>query len=394
MSFRILSNIDAMQAQTNLSMNAMSLSQSVNRLSSGLQINTAADNAAGYAMSNDLMAQIGGVNQASQNAQDGISMLQTAQGALNSVTSILQTMNQLAVQASNGTLSSTDLSNINAELQQLSSQINNISTQTTFNGLTLLNGSLSTSLAATSNIQDGFVVASGSNTAVSEVDVSQAASGTTYTLASGAGNTLQLSGTVNGNTVSQTITVNAIAAGQSESLNFGQLGVNITVSSVAGETAANVVAGLTGKTVVTASGGSGSANLQVGPAASDTMTVAFQSIGMTSANMSALNTALSNFNSSQSVANAQALITAVTGALDNVNTFAGSLGAYQNRLQDTINNLNTMSQNLSASNSRIRNVDVASEMVNFTNEQILQQAGVAVLAQANQLPGMVLKLIG
>ena len=394
MSFRILSNTDAMQAQTNLSANGLSLSQSVNRLSSGLQINTAADNAAGYAMSNDMMAQIGGVNQASSNAQDGISMLQTAQGALNSVTSILQTMNQLAVQASNGTLSATDLTNVNAELQQLSSQINNISTQTTFNGLTLLNGSLSTTLGSSSNVQNGFVVASGTNTSVSSVDVTQAASGTTYTLASGASGALTLSGTVNSNTVSQTITVNAIAAGGTENLNFGQLGVNLAVSSVAGETAANITAGVDGKTVVTASGGSSSANLQVGPTASDTMTVAFQSVGMTSTNMTALNTALTNFNSTQSVGNAQSLITAVTGALDNVNSFAGSLGAYQNRLQDTIDNLNTESQNLSSSNSRIRNVDVASQMVQFTNEQILQQAGVAILAQANQLPGQVLKLIG
>jgi len=194
--------------------------------------------------------------------------------------------------------------------------------------------------------------------------------------------------------VSQTITVNAITAGGTENLNFGQLGVNLAVSSVGGETAANITAGLASKTVITASGGSSSSNLQVGPAASDTMTVAFQSVGMTSTNMTTLNTALSNFNSTQSVGNAQSLITAVNGALDNVNSFAGSLGAYQNRLQDTISNLNTESQNLSSSNSRIRNVDVASQMVQFTNEQILQQAGVAVLAQANQLPGMVLKLIG
>jgi flagellin len=386
-SFRINTNIDALQAQRNLDLTSLSLSQSIQRLSSGLRINSAADDAAGLAISEKLNAQVNGLNQAARNAQDGISMIQTADGALNEVSAMLQRMRELAVQASNDTLSTSDRAAINDELQQLQQQINAISTQTKFNGKSLLTGSLQTQLDSTSQVQNGFVVAAATNTSVTKVDVTSAKAGTTFTFSNPSGNQLTLSDGTNSQTID--LTSVSIAAGGSYTLNYDKLGVSVTISSVSGESGANIVAGLNGKTVVT-SAASASANLQVGANASDTITVGFARVDTTSLG---LDTALNNFNTTQSVANAQALITAVDSALDTLNGTRATLGAYQNRLQHTINNLNVTSTNLAASESRIRDVDVAAEMVNFTKTQIIQQAGMAVLAQANQAPNVVLTLL-
>ncbi|MBX5491512.1 MAG: flagellin [Chloroflexi bacterium] len=289
---RINHNLFALDAQRNLTLTQMSLSKSVERLSSGLRINRAADDAAGLSISEKLRAQVNGLAQASRNAQDAISMIQTAEGGLNEVHAMLQRMRELAVQASNDTLSDADRANIKSELQQLLAEVNHIGDSTEFNGKKLLDGSLTTT-------------------------------------------------------------------------------------------------------------GTGPANFQIGATASDAITVEFKNVKIdTTANgadtaMDALNTALSNFNatSGQTVANAQALITAVDGAITFVNSVRSTLGAYQNRLEHTIANLGVSHENLSASESRIRDADIAEEMANFTRNQILQQAGTAILAQANQVPQGVLTLL-
>jgi flagellin len=386
-SFLINTNIDAMSAQNYLSLNQMSYNTSVQRLSSGLRINSAADDAAGLAISQKLDAQVRGLNQASRNAQDGVSMVQTADGALGGVTNMLQRMRELAVEGSNGTLSPTDQANINTELQQLTAQINQISTQTKFNGLGLLDGSLSTTQSG-GTAGAGFVIVAGTNTSITGVDVSQAAAGTTFTMTNASG-VLTLADT-SGH--SQAITVGAVGANGTGTINFDKLGVKISVASVTGDTGANIAAGLTGKTVITAAG-SGAANLQIGANASDSMSISFSKVDISASGLSGLNTALSTYNSTQNVANAQALITAVDGAIDTVNSQRASLGAYQNRLTDTVANLNQNSLNLATSESNIKDVNVASEMVNYTKTQILLQAGTAILAQANQAPNMVLKLL-
>src|SRR4030088_1716076 len=144
MSTRINTNVDAFIAQRNLSMTGLTYSKSVQKLSSGLRINSAADDAAGLAISEKLRAQIRGLGQAQRNAQDGISMIQTGEGAMNETTSMLQRMRELAVQASNDTLSTSDRTSINTELQQLQSEINGIGSRTKFNGLGLLSGSMVT----------------------------------------------------------------------------------------------------------------------------------------------------------------------------------------------------------------------------------------------------------
>ncbi len=400
MGFDIATNIDAMMAQRNLQANALAFSQSVQRLSSGLRINSAADDAAGLAISDKLGAQVNGLNQATRNAQDGISMLQTADGATNQITAMIQRVRELAVQAANDTLSDSDRQAIGSEMAQLDQQMHAIAIQTKFNGKNLLDGSFQTALAGTSAIQNGFVVNSTSNTSVTSINVGQALAGTTYTFSSSAAGTLTLTSSTG---LAQTITVNDIAAGQSEALNFSQLGVSLQISSVGGETAANVIAGLTGTSnTITTATGSGSANIQDGANASDYMSVSFANLDISSSgsasaagSLNGLELAINTFNSSggQTVANAQALISAADSALNYVDAQRASFGAYQNRLQYTINNLSTTSQNLAASQSRIRDLDVAAEMVNFTKEQILQQAGAAVLAQANQAPNVVLSLL-
>ncbi|HLI26406.1 MAG TPA: flagellin [Chloroflexota bacterium] len=397
---RINHNLFALDAQRNLSLTQMSLSKSVERLSSGLRINRAADDAAGLSISEKLRAQINGLDQASRNAQDAISMIQTGEGGLNEVHSMLQRMRELAVEASNDTLSDADRANINSELQQLLAEINNIANTTQFNGKYLLNGSLVTQLGGTagSDLVVGDLLATGGNAMVTKIDVSGAKAGDTYTFSSSAAGTITL--TRASDNVSQTINVSNMAANASQTLNFSQLGVSVTLQTdAAGKTAADIITDLTAAandTIVT-TGGSSNANYQIGANASDFINVAFVNVGTSgsgvNAAMSALNTALGNFNTTQSVSNAQALITAVDGAITFVNSVRSTLGAYQNRLEHTIANLGVSHENLTASESRIRDADIAEEMANFTRDQILQQAGTAILAQANQVPQGVLTLL-
>src|SRR5207249_4478218 len=149
MGTRINTNVEAFNAQRNLALTSMSYQKSVEKLSSGLRINRAGDDAAGLSISEKLRAQIKGLGQAQRNAQDGISLIQTAEGALNETHSILQRMRELAVQASNGTLSAADMSSVNGEMQQLNSEVDRIAQKTTFNGKALLDNSLNTTVCAT-----------------------------------------------------------------------------------------------------------------------------------------------------------------------------------------------------------------------------------------------------
>jgi flagellin len=396
MSTRINTNVDAFTAQRNLSMTGLSYSKSVQKLSSGLRINSAADDAAGLAISEKLRAQIRGLAQAQRNAQDGISMIQTGEGAMNETTSMLQRMRELAVQASNDTLSSSDRASINTELQQLESEVNATATRTKFNGQGLLTGSmLTTQSGGTANVGTQ-VNTTGGNSTVRSVDVSQAQAGHTYTLSSAAAGQLTL--TRSGDNVAQTITLAAVAANSTEAISFGTLGVTLTVDTDgAGKTANGLATDMAGKTVITAAG-TGSANFQIGANASDSISVAFNKVDLSGTvgdvnGLDALSTALGTFNTTQNVANAQALITAVDGAIGAVNTQRANLGAYQNRLEHTIANLGVAQENLTASESRIRDVDMAAEMVNFTKTGILQQAGQAILAQANSAPGGIINLL-
>jgi flagellin len=277
MALVINTNVASLNAQRNLNTTQLQLSKSMERLSSGLRINRAGDDAAGLAISQNMQANIRSMNQAVRNANDGISLVQTAEGALNETSNILLRMRELATQAANGVLSQSQRDNIQVEFGNLQQEIDRISAVTDFNGKKLLNGDLS------------------------------------------AGTSLQVgTGTTANDTVSVTV------------------------------------------------GKADTATLSVGSSAAAVSTQAA----------------------------AQASLTAIDSAIQLVSTARGNLGAVQNRLQSTINNLQVAVENTSAANSRIVDVDVAAETANMTKAQILAQAGVSVLSQANQSPQLALKLLG
>lgn len=399
MAMSIRTNVASLNAQRALFNAGNDLSKSMQRLSSGFRINSSADDAAGMAISTKMQSQIGGLNQAAMNAQDGISMIQTAEGALDEVTSGLQRMRDLSVQAANSTLSDTDRGNINQEIQALYTNINNISSRTQFNGQGLLDGTLATTEnTTTSTVKAAASFATTGGTAVvSSVDVSHAAAGKTFTLAAGtAAGSLKMS---DGTTTIDNVAVSAIGANGNETLDFGALGVKINLSSVAGKTAAGLATDLAAGTVVTAAG-SGAANFQVGANANQTESATFfdTQISATNSNSSytSLNTAITAFGAAggATIANANTMLTSIDGVIASLVSSRAALGASQNSLQHTMNNLKTTSDNLSASNSRIRDVDVAAESAAMTRAQIISQSSVSVLAQANQMPQLALKLLG
>jgi flagellin len=432
----VQTNVSAITAQRSLANTSTNLGTAMERLSSGFRINRAADDAAGLAVSEKLKAQIGGLNQASRNAQDGISMIQTAEGALDEVQSMMQRMRDLAVQAASDTNGQTERDNINLELSQLQQEINSISQRTKFNGQSLLGGSLtkaqyigtgnqplavntnSTEIVTISNEHAATVVTSA--VTVTALDVAGAQSGRTFLLSSssagfltltmhksdGLDSAIQITDQLgNIKDISQTVTIADIKNKGSETFNFNNLGVSLTLASAdTNGTAANIVAAFNagGMSIDTVTGSS-TAILQTGSNQGDQTSVSFVNTSLAGGTgtasdktMDTLAATLNTFGTAatRTTDTAAALITALDNALGTISSSRAILGAAQNRLQHTISNLGTTSQNLSASNSRIRDVDVATESSNMSKNQVLEQAGVSVLAQANQLPQLALKLLG
>ncbi len=385
MSTRINTNIEALNAQRNLNVTAGKYASSVEKLSSGLRINRAADDAAGLAISEKLQAQVQGLNQAQRNAQDGVSMVQTAEGALTEVHSMLHRIRELAVEAANSTLGTADAASVNLEITALQSEINRIAQKTTFNGQNLLTGALSVAqIGGTAVVGKALATAPAT---ISAVDVSGAKASTTYTLSSAGGaGTLTLSDGV-GN--SQQVTLGAIGASGLESVNFGSLGVSITVAGAAGGTAAHLSADMDGLTVQT--GGSSGAIFQIGANEGDTMSASFANAQ--TAAFAGFDAAITAFGSAPTNSTAGALITVTDAAISTISSIRAGFGAIENRLTHTVAAIGVASENLNASQSRIKDLDVAAEMVNFTKNQILQQAGTSILAQANSAPQNILTLL-
>jgi flagellin len=275
MGLRIYNNVEAQNAHRQLNVNNAAMTRSMEKLSSGLRINRAADDAAGLAVSEEMRTKIRGMNVASRNALDGVSLVQVADGALAGVNDMLQRMRDLAVQAANGTLTDQQRGNLNSEVQALLAEINRASSDTEFNGLKLLSGSVSTAASA-------------------------------ITLQVGAEANQQIAFTI-------------------ATMNSTQLGV----SGIAVSTAAS----------------------------------------------------------------ASAAIASIDAAIRTVNTARADMGAIQNRLEQTINRLRLTAENLQAAESRIRDADMAQEMIELTKRQILEQSGTAMLAQANQASQSVLRLL-
>lgn len=379
----INTNVMSLNAQRNLNSTQSSLATSIQRLSSGLRINSAKDDAAGLAISERFTSQIRGLDQAQRNANDGVSLAQTAEGALGTVTDSLQRIRELAVQSSNATNSNTDRAALQTEVSQLLSEIDRVANQTQFNGVNLLDGSFTGAVfqvganagetITVSSILDGNTAALGSVSQATGAALSVAASSLT-----GFGTGIAAGGvTING------VDIGAISGASSAAERAGQLvnainnvsaqtGVGASYDSATGQmtltsAAAVTVAGTTDDATV-----AGWANGSVGTVSTttgiDTLSVA-------------------------SYAGAQLAIDQVDSALQTINSARATLGAVQNRFESVVSNLATTSENLSAARSRILDADFAKETANLTRSQILQQAGTAMLAQANSAPQSVLSLL-
>ncbi|TGY43784.1 flagellin [Clostridium sartagoforme] len=358
-------NMNALNAHRNMTSNTTAAGKSMEKLSSGLRINRAGDDAAGLAISEKMRGQIRGLDQASRNAQDGISLIQTAEGALNETHSILQRMRELSVQGANDTNVEQDRGAIKAELDQLSAEIDRIANTTQFNKQNLLDGSFGVEIDASTSLKEG---ADG----VTKINASGMKASTTITLTV-AGNKVKAS---DGNGLEQEIDFGAATG--SGTLNFDKLGLSIELNG-------STLADLNSKTVVTTA--QQDKNLQIG--ANENQKLAFN-IGDMSAKGLTLTTSDLLVDTHE---NSNSTLTKVENAIKTVSNERSKLGAMQNRLEHTINNLGTSSENLTAAESRVRDVDMAKEMMTFSKNNILQQAAQAMLAQANQQPQGVLQLL-
>ena len=389
----INTNVAAMNAQRNLGVTNSKMARALERLSSGLRVNRAADDAAGLAISEKMRAQIRGLNQGLRNAQDGISLIQTTEGALNEVHSILQRVRELTTQAGSTILSAADRQVVGEEILTLKSEIDNIATRARFNGLSLLTGALSVS--TTSTIAD--IADTDADGASVTIDVASAESAVTYTLTNPSGTSVTLTnGTTN---VAQTLTAASMGDDSTQTLDFTALGVKLTLTEnaatfVDGLTAAEIAGDLASKTIV--SSGNGSATFRVGDQVVDNVSVSFadtQAAALGDGGANDIADLITDNLSVSTVTKANTLLSAVDTAIGQVSTFRAQLGAAQNQMESAVNSLGVAVENLSASESRIRDADIASVSSELVTRQIMQQAGVAVLAQANTSPQAALALL-
>jgi len=393
---RINNNMMAINTHRQLSVNNNNSAKSVEKLSSGYRINRAGDDAAGLAISEKMRAQIRGLSMASKNSQDAISLVQTAEGALSETHSILQRMRELSVQSASDTNDgAVDRTALNAEFQELGKEIDDISAKTKFNGKELLNGSLSVSNTAAS---DATVTIGGvAGFSMSAGEANGALGNMTVTFAKGA--TAGAAYVVGSDTLTVTLdnADTTIGASDIQSLITAigtQDGIDFSAFTVTGGANINGTTATVNEST-TLTGGADDNDLsaalvfQTGANENDTLSL---NIG----DMSSEGLSLSDGTTMIDIttrATASTAITTVDTALNLVSTQRASLGAVQNRLDHKINNLDTSAENLQAAESRIRDVDMAKEMMSYTKNNILSQAANAMLAQANQAPQSVLQLL-
>jgi flagellin len=414
-------NLMAMNTHRQLGINNTAGSKSLEKLSSGFRINRAGDDAAGLAISEKMRGQIRGLNQASRNAQDGISLIQTTEGALNETHAILQRMRELATQASTDTNTLTDRKEIQKEINQLLDEIDRIGNQTEFNTQKLLNGSYSSKVLhiganigqnmdinigdmRTTSLGAGDVTLEGTVPAVAAEATSQGITFRAVT-AGEAGNDITIKfvaaeganqstsvAVANGNEITVTLgtdgdsAVNATTAGVVDAINANDDAKALVVAS-GGDT---TVAAVTAEDIVL----SGGADETLGDTVTTLDTISNLKVDDTvidSVTEDALDTldnegVLTQDGANKAIAN-------VNNAIEQVSAERSKLGAIQNRLEHTIANLGTSAENLQAAESRIRDLDMAEEIMAFTKNNILQQAATAMLAQANQQPQSVLQLL-
>jgi flagellin len=461
----ISTNIASLNAQRNLNKSQSAMSTSLQRLSSGMRINSAKDDAAGLAISERFTAQIRGLNQAVRNSNDGISLAQTAEGALGEVTTNLQRVRELAVQSANATNSASDRAAMQQEVSQLVAEIDRVAGQTNFNGVKLLDGSFSAqNFQVGANVGETITVATIANATKGGLGLDNgtaSATGTAVTgtaLAAGAisinGNSVAAVATASAKNVAAAIdaTSTSVTATATTSVNMGAFTnhagaadgsvYSLTVAGVAisrtaagstGILAADLDTALSAQSAnltsagISVTGTFAGGNLNFTDADGDNVVIAQSQTGttatvatgtgtnrgtvsitstgadlviagtagaLTAAGLTAGTTAATgNTLDVSTVGGANAVITAVDAALNTVNGSRATLGAVQNRFESVVNSLQTSSESLSAARSRIQDTDFAAETANLTKSQILQQAGTAMLSQANSLPQNVLSLL-
>ena len=391
---RINQNISAMNTYSRLTAANTAKSNSLAKLSSGLRINKAGDDAAGLSISEKMRGQVSGLNQAAKNAQDGISLIQTAEGALNETHSILQRMRELAVQSANDTNTGADRKEIQKEMDQLSEEITRIANNTEFNTQNLLDGSYSGKFHIGANDGQNMELTVGDMRA-GNLGVERVVA--TTIAAAGAEISADASSLFNSDLAGGTLTIDGTDVTLTAVAALDGSGTPITAADIAGALTTDLTsAGINSDYTATADGN----NIVITSAATGedvTMSISGDGateLGLTGSATGSDEIAAGTYGidiSTQTAADSA--IATIDGAISSVSTERSKLGAVQNRLDHTINNLTATSENLSAAESRIRDVDMAQEMMAFTKNNILSQAATSMLAQANQMPQSVLQLL-
>ena len=389
MPLRVRNNIPSLNVRRQLGINNRDLAVRIERLSSGLRINRAADDAAGLSVSEGMRGELTGLRQAVKNAEQATNLIQTAEGSLNEINAVLIRMRELSVQSASSTVTDANRVSINAEFTQLVSEIDRIADVTSYNNTNLLRGFGNTVDQAAST-----ALTTSNDTGAINVQISSAAAGT-YTFQDTVNNDGLV--TLGNGTVSQTIDLgpaldgSQVATGTTIIANFDRLGIQVTLTGVRTSPASNgYTDGDLDTTIIEIDASATGGSFQIGPRDG-----AVHRLDISIDDMSASGTQLSlGALSTSTQSGAQGSITTIDTAITTVANQRGSLGAFQNRLSFNMRSNENTIENIQASESSIRDADIATEVSAFTRSQILVQAGTALLAQANVLPQSALSLLG
>ncbi|WP_322031655.1 flagellin [Paraburkholderia sp. J76] len=385
----INSNINSLVAQQNLTGSGSALSQAITRLSSGKRINSAADDAAGLAISNIMQTQINGLNQGVSNSNDGVSLVQTASSGLSSLTSSLQRIRQLATEAANGSMTDDDRAALQQEVAQQVSEINRVASQTTYNGMNVLNGTLGTvSFQVGANVGQTISLNLSQNMSAASIGSGVPQAG--QTLGTFSNLSLNASGAAATGSSATITSINVVSDGSGGFTFTDQNNTALTNTAVSALFSASG-ATVTGNAIV----GSGTA-LSLTDSGLDT---AVGSAGSAAAD--AVAAQVNSYNVPTDVANvnistasgASMAMESIDNALNTLNNLQATLGAAQNRFTAIGTTQQAQSTDLSTAQSSIQDADFAQETANLSKAQVLQQAGISVLAQANSQPQQILKLL-
>ncbi|MCZ2103882.1 MAG: flagellin [Comamonadaceae bacterium] len=410
MAATINTNVPSLNAQRNLSLSGQSLATSMQRLSSGLRVNSAKDDAAGLAISERMNTQVRGLTMASRNANDGISLAQTAEGALGKISDMLQRARELAVQASNATNSKGDREALQAEVKQLVAEVDRVAKQTNFNGQKVLDGSFAGAVFQVgANSGDNITVGALADTRSSQISNIQYAAGNVGSISTASVNSL---GTISSPDSSPTLTITVGTAPADQTINLGDIPAAVSGVERLGQivTAINDKSSDTGVTAFLTKNADDSyqidfmsGKLEGDPPAPAPVTFTGFSAATTGFDAATVNSAIADATGDDikgmdtlTVAtqkDAWVALKKIDSAIDQVNGARATLGAVQSRFENTVNNIDIQVENLAAARGRIIDADFAKETANLSRTQILQQAGTAMVAQANALPQQVLQLL-